>query len=227
VKPRLILHAREGYDRWAQVYDTNRNPLTALDDAVFGRIFRFPAEGREAIDLGCGTGRVTAKLLRLGARVTAVDFSEKMMDLARVKFSPGQVEFVTADLTKKLPFPKGRFDLATACLVLEHIRDKRGFLSEVYRILMPGGILYLSEMHPAMALQGKTANFTDPRTGRDIRPRSHVRSISDLAMAAQGAGFDILYMREYPGRKGMLKRYPKVARYVGWPMLAVMGLRKK
>lgn len=227
MKRKVIVHPRRGYDLWAEVYDSNGNPLTALDDAIFARLFRFPARGRLAIDLGCGTGRVTAKLLRLGARVTAVDFSERMMDLARAKFGPGRVDFVSADLTKRLPFPQKRFHLATACLVLEHIRDKRGFLSEAYRILKPGGVLYLSEMHPAMELLGKTANFTDPRTGADIRPRSHVRCISDLAMAAQGAGFRIELMREYDGRKGMVQKTPKMARYVGWPLLAVMVLKKK
>lgn len=212
---------------WARVYDTNRNPLTALDNSVFPENFRFPTRNKRAVDLGCGTGRVTAKLVKLGARVTAVDFSDRMMALARAKFRPGQVELVTADLTKRLPFPSGRFDLATACLVVEHIRDKLRFLTEAARLLNPRGILYLSEMHPAMALLGNTANFTDPATGRDIRPKSHICSLSELAMAAMETGLTILFMREYPGRKGMLRRYPKVARYVGWPMLAVMGLRKK
>lgn len=227
MQTRVVLHPRRGYDLWAEVYDSNGNPLTALDDAVFPRLFRFPARGRLAVDLGCGTGRVTAKLVRLGARVTAVDFSEKMMGLARSKFRPGQVEFVAADLTRRLPFPSNRFDLATACLVLEHIREKRRFLSEVFRILKPGGILYLSEMHPALELLGKTANFTDPKTGRDIRPRSFVRPLSELVMSAQEAGFGIWLMREYAGRKGMASKYPKMARYAGWPLLAVMVLEKK
>lgn len=225
-KPLVVVHPRRGYDLWAGVYDSNGNPLTALDDAVFPRLFRFTARGRLAIDLGCGTGRVTRKLVRLGAKVTAVDFSEKMMALARARSKPGQVEFIAADLTKKLPFPGSKFDLATACLVLEHIRDKKRFLSEAHRILRPGGVLYLSEMHPAMVLLGKTANFTDPATGRDIRPRSHVRSVSDLAMAAQEAGFKIELMREYAGRRGMVKKVPKMARYAGWPLLAVMVLSK-
>jgi ubiquinone/menaquinone biosynthesis C-methylase UbiE len=183
--------------------------------------------GKRAIDLGCGTGRVTHKLLRLGAWVTAVDFSEKMMGLARAKFRPGQVEFMAADLTKKLPFPNNAFHLATACLVLEHIRDKKAFFSEVHRVLKPGGILYLTEMHPAMVLLGKTANFTDPRTGRDIRPRSHVRPISELVMSALGVGFGIKLIKEYAGRKSMAVKIPKMTRYVGWPLLAVMVLEKK
>lgn len=226
-KPLVVVHPRKGYDLWAGVYDTNGNPLTALDDAVFPRLFRFPVRGRKAIDLGCGTGRVTAKLLGLGAWVTAVDFSERMMGLARARFKPGRVEFIKADLSKRLPFPDRSFDLATACLVLEHIRDKKAFLSEVRRILKPGGTLYLTEMHPAMALLGKTANFTDPATGCDIRPRSHVQPISELIMSALAAGFGIRLIKEYAGRKSMVGKIPKMTRYVGWPLLAVMVLEKK
>ncbi len=227
MKRKVIVHPRRGYDLWAQVYDSNGNPLTALDDAVFPRLFRFNVRGRRVLDLGCGTGRVTAKLVRLGGRVTAADFSEKMMDLARPRFRPGQVELVTADLTRRLPFPNNKFHLATACLVLEHIRDKKAFFSEVHRVLKSGGMLYLTEMHPAMTLLGKTANFTDPVTGADVRPRSHVKPLSDLLMSALEAGFGATLIKEYAGRKSMVRRFPKMARYAGWPLLAVMVLKKK
>jgi ubiquinone/menaquinone biosynthesis C-methylase UbiE len=222
----ITLHARQGYDRWAPLYDTNRNPLTALDDIAFRECFAFPVNHKRVIDLGCGTGRVTAKLARLGAKVTAVDFSDGMMSLARRKPGMEKVTFITRDLTKRLPFPDRSFALAVSCLTVEHIRDKKKFFAEVFRVLNRGGICYLTELHPAMPLLGTTARFTDPASGRELRPRSHVRGIADLVMSALGAGFEIQSMKEYDGRRSLLRRYPKIKRYLGWPMLLVMALRK-
>jgi ubiquinone/menaquinone biosynthesis C-methylase UbiE len=222
----ITLHARDGYNRWAPLYDSNRNPLTALDDIAFRECFVFPVRNKRVIDLGCGTGRVTRKLVDLGARVTAVDFSPGMMARARQKQGMERVKFIAHDLTKRLPFPAGSFALAASCLTVEHIKDKQKFFSEVSRILGPRGIVYISEMHPAMSLLGNQANFTDPASGREVRPRSHVRGIAELVNAALAAQFSLLSLREYPGRKGLLRRYPKIGRYLGWPMLLVMVLRK-
>ena len=222
----ITLHARQGYDRWAPLYDSNRNPLTALDDIAFRECFAFSVRNKPVVDLGCGTGRVTQKLAALGARVTAVDFSEGMMALARQKPGMERVAFVTHDLTKRLPFPNGAFALAASCLTVEHLRDKKKFFAEAARVLKPRGILYLTEMHPAMWLLGNQANFTDPATGHEVRPRSHVCGVSGLVMSALGAGFTIQSLHEYEGRRSLLRRYPKIGRYIDWPMLLVMVLRK-
>jgi ubiquinone/menaquinone biosynthesis C-methylase UbiE len=226
MKTVITLGARQGYDRWAPLYDTNRNPLTALDDIAFRENFAFPVRGKQVVDLGCGTGRVTAKLARLGARVTAVDFSDGMMALARRKPGMERVAFVAHDLSRRLPFPDGAFALAASCLTVEHIRDKRRFFCEVRRILRPGGVCYLTEMHPAMLLLGNQANFTDPASGSEVRPRSHGCGIAELVTAALSAGLCLSAMREYAGRKSMLRQYPKMTRYVDWPMLLVMALRR-
>lgn len=81
---------RDGYDRWARVYDHDANPLPALEAphvrAAFGDV-----RGRDVLDLGCGTGRHTAWLAESGARVTAVDFSEGMLEHARRKVRAAHV----------------------------------------------------------------------------------------------------------------------------------------
>ena len=50
------------------------NPLPALEEALGG------VRGRDVLDLSCGTGRHTAWMAETGARVTAVDFSENMLE---------------------------------------------------------------------------------------------------------------------------------------------------
>ena len=100
---------RDGYDRWASVYDHDANPLPALEDPHVREALG-DVRGLEVLDLGCGTGRHTAWLAEAGARVTAVDFSENMLERARVKVSAADVRFVVHDLHEPLPLDDASFD---------------------------------------------------------------------------------------------------------------------
>src|SRR3954469_9134228 len=83
-----VLPTRDGYDRWAATYDTDGNPLIALEephvDALLGDV-----RGLCVLDVGCGTGRHALRLARAGAAVTAIDFSEAMLAQARAKVGAG------------------------------------------------------------------------------------------------------------------------------------------
>ncbi|MBI4425666.1 MAG: class I SAM-dependent methyltransferase [Elusimicrobia bacterium] len=63
---------KEGYDRWSRVYDSDGNPLLALEEPVVRRLLG-PVRGRAVADIGCGTGRHALALARAGAKGTAVD----------------------------------------------------------------------------------------------------------------------------------------------------------
>jgi 2-polyprenyl-3-methyl-5-hydroxy-6-metoxy-1,4-benzoquinol methylase len=67
-------HVRAAYDRWAQVYDHDGNPLIALEDPAV-RDATGDVHGLAVLDLGCGTGRHAVWMATAGAQVTAVDFS--------------------------------------------------------------------------------------------------------------------------------------------------------
>ena len=66
---------REGYARWAMVYDDDQNPLQALEGALVQQACG-NVEGLRVLDMGCGTGRHTLWLAQAGAEVTGIDFSE-------------------------------------------------------------------------------------------------------------------------------------------------------
>ena len=215
---------RTGYDRWAEVYDHDANPLPALEELrvreAFGEV-----HGREVLDLGCGTGRHSAWLVEAGARVTAVDFSAGMLAKARERIPAGGVRFVTHDLHEPLPFEDGSFDAAVSGLVLEHLRDLSAFFAEAHRILRPGGRAVVSAMHPAMFLRGSQARFTDPDSGEVVMPGSLPHRLGDFVMAAVGAGFSFRGVGEHAPDADFAARYPRAERYVGWPMLVVLDLR--
>jgi malonyl-CoA O-methyltransferase len=219
------LSTREGYDRWAEVYDTDGNPLIALEepqvDLLLGDV-----TGLAVADIGCGTGRHALRLAGRGARVTAVDFSEQM--LARAKAKPGAdaITFFCHDLTHGLPLDDASFDRVTCGLVVDHIADLAGLFGELGRIVHPGGIVVVSVMHPAMMLKGVQARFTDPTTGRETRPASHPNQISDYVRAAVAVGLTIAHVSEHAVDDTLAARLPRAQKYLGWPMLFLLGLRR-
>lgn len=88
------------------------------------------------LDIGCGTGAMSARLGQWGAVVSA-DFSPLALQFSRRRNLP---HLVGADATR-LPFACGRFDVLVAMDMLEHLEDDRRALSEFYRVLRPGGIV--------------------------------------------------------------------------------------
>ncbi len=217
---------RDGYDRWASVYDHDANPLPALEDPHVRRALG-DVRGCDVLDLGCGTGRHTAWLAESGARVTAVDFSEKMLEQARRKVPGANVRFVVHDLHDPLPLEDASFDAMVSGLVLEHLRDLDGFFREVHRVLRPHGRAVVSAMHPAMFLRDSRARFTDPDSGEVVAPGSVPHRLGDFVMAAVRAGFTLSDVGEYAPDADFVRRYPRAERYEGWPMLVVLAMEAR
>jgi ubiquinone/menaquinone biosynthesis C-methylase UbiE len=215
---------RSGYDRWAELYDHELNPLIALEEPLVRQAFG-DVSGLSVLDLGCGTGRHAFWLGAAGARVTAVDFSEGMLSEARRKPGASAVRFLVHDLHQPLPFEAAAFDRIVSGLVLEHLSDLGAVFAEARRVLRPGGRALVSAMHPAMFLKGVWARFTDPLTGEKVQPGSVPHSIGDFVMAAVRAGFALDAIGEYAPDAAFAARYPRAEKYLGWPMLVVLQLR--
>jgi len=215
---------REGYDRWAAVYDREQNPLVGLEEPVVREVLGDVA-GLRVLDLGCGTGRHALWLAGQGAAVTGIDFSEGMLEEARGKPGADFVRFLARDLHQPLPFEDGTFDRVVSGLVLEHLKDLDPFFAEARRVLRPGGRGVLSAMHPAMFLKGVQARFTDPGTGEKVQPGSVAHSIGDFVMAAVRAGFALEAVVERAPDAAFAARFPRAEKYTDWPMLVVLVLR--
>lgn len=223
-KPDPVASVRDGYERWAAVYDHDANPLPALEESHVRKAVGDP-RGLTVLDLGCGTGRHTAWLVSAGASVTAVDFSPTMLGEARRKMEGADVRFLVHDLHEPLPLPSGLFDLVVCGLVLEHLRDLPMFFAEARRVLGPGGRAVVSAMHPAMFLRGSQARFTDPASGEVVQPGSLPHQVEDFVVAAASAGFVLEDIGEHAPDALFASRYPRAEKYVGWPMLVVLQMR--
>ena len=218
-----VIDTREGYDRWSHQYDLDGNPLIALEEKHFPEILG-EVRGLRIADIGCGTGRHTARLASHGARVVALDFSTGMMSKAREKVDVEHVAFAVADISLPLPLRDHHFERVICCLVLDHIHDVAGLFRELKRICRADGFIAISAMHPAMMLREVQAQFHDPVSGATVRPRSAPNQISDYVNAATTAGLRIEHMSEYVIDAEVAGTYPRAIKYLGWPMLLLMRL---
>ncbi|MBC7788581.1 MAG: class I SAM-dependent methyltransferase [Anaerolineae bacterium] len=102
-------------------------------------------EGKRVLDAGCGQGRWTKVLLELGARVTAIDFSEA--GLVRTRAIAGDTDRLTTRRVDLLDIPsdlaRERFDLVFSFGVLHHTGDTWRALENVARLVADGGAMFL------------------------------------------------------------------------------------
>lgn len=106
-----------------------------------------PVDGLHVLDAGCGPGLYAAELVRRGATVTGVDASPRLVELARARLGES-AEVRVHDLDDPLPFGDGSFDAVVMALVLHHLADPGPALTELYRVLRPGGHAVVSTVHP-------------------------------------------------------------------------------
>ena len=220
----LILPTREGYDRWAEIYDDEDNPLIALEEPEADRLLG-DVRGLDVLDVGCGTGRHSVRLAVRGARVVGVDFSDGMLARAKEKEGAAQVRWVVADVTRPpLPLPERSFDRVLSALVVDHVGALPEFFAELGRLCREDGRIVVTVMHPAMMLKGTQARFVDPDTGREMRPESQPNLIADYVNAAVGAELRIVTVGEHSVDEGLAARMPRAEKYLGWPLLLWLEL---
>lgn len=147
------------YDRFAEAYSAeNENSLV---NAYYERpamlALAGDVAGRRILDVGCGSGPLSAALLDRGAVVNGIDVSAGMLALAGRRLGD-DVDLHVADLRERLPFADGTFDDVVASLVLHYLEDWAPALAELRRVLRPGGRLIASVEHPFVAY-----TFQDPR----------------------------------------------------------------
>ena len=102
--------------------------------------------GEKVLDAGCGPGVHSVRVARAGQRVCAIDISQTMLEEAEKRVRAGgvssAVEFRREDLTE-LSFPSNSFQYGFSWGVLIHIRNIEKALTELTRIIVPGGRLSL------------------------------------------------------------------------------------
>jgi ubiquinone/menaquinone biosynthesis C-methylase UbiE len=152
------------YDEFATFYDEFVGD--DLDDsAALALLDLLPdLNGRHVLDLACGHGRLSRELARRGARVVGVDISAVLLEQARARESdePLGITYFRADATSSRLLDDERFDLVTCHFGLADIDDLRGAVANVARLLVPGGLLVFSIVHPCFPGWGDDAPSSWP-----------------------------------------------------------------
>jgi demethylmenaquinone methyltransferase/2-methoxy-6-polyprenyl-1,4-benzoquinol methylase len=102
-------------------------------------VSRLPGDAGHVLDVATGTGLVAAELLGRGFRVTGLDQSPEMMARARARFGD-RVELVKAS-AEALPFADASFDHLTFTYLLRYVDDPASTLTELARVVRPGGTI--------------------------------------------------------------------------------------
>ncbi len=137
---------RTMFDRIAPVYDVMNRVMTAGLDVRWRRLAAASAvrAGDRVLDAACGTGDLAIADLKAGAgKVTGLDFSAKMLERARVKNTT--IEWLQGDMLA-LPFADETFDAATVGFGVRNVENLELGLSELRRVLRPGGRLAILEI---------------------------------------------------------------------------------
>ena len=139
--------AREHWSRLEPAWGLWQSPEAEV--AVFGD----GVSGLDVVELGCGTGYVSAWLARAGARPVGVDISREQLATARAMQLEFGLEFplLLAD-AEQLPFPDDSFDLAVSEYGASLWCDPYRWIAQAARVLRPGGRLVFLCRSPLVGL---------------------------------------------------------------------------
>lgn len=120
--------------KWTPWTQTDNRPLSGVIDFA-------SLKGKRVLDIAIGTGWSSEQLARAGAEVSGIDLTPKAIEIAQERFRVRGVP--SADLrvadAQQLPFPDAMFDYVLAWGCLMHMPNTEKAISEIYRVLKPGG----------------------------------------------------------------------------------------
>ena len=188
----ISVNISQAYNEWSSSYDSMMNKTRDLELEVQESILchmRF----NHIIELGCGTGKNTLRLLGLCKSLIALDFSERMIDFAKLKLPPNRVEFAVRDVTREWDLNR-KADLISCSLILEHVKNIDSIFKKANIQLNPDGHLYIGELHPFKQYKGSKARFE--KGGEVLEVESFVHHISEYLQAANNHCFELSEMKE-------------------------------
>lgn len=219
---RIPVSTKEGYALWASTYDAYPNGLVALEEPRL-RALLGPVEGRDVLDVACGTGRHSVWLADQGARVVGVDTSPEMLAVARAKRPHLDLREGSVD---RLPVAEAAFDLAICALLCEHLPSLTGPFQAIARALRPGGAFALSVYHPFFLLKGVPPHFEHRERGVEYELPAHVHLVSDYLDGLAAADLRLEALAEPVVDDALVALLPRMAKHRGHPLAIVLRARK-
>lgn len=148
------------------------------------------------LDFGCGTGRVTAQVSDAVHRIHGIDFSSKMIELARANASKDNIEYLQADLFD-IRLQTRTYDAVLAFYILHLTDDPKMALKRIYGLLKPGGRLLSAT--PCMGEKRVAAGLFSLLGKIGLLPAIHPFKKADLENLLTETGFRIIQSERLDG----------------------------
>lgn len=195
--PPAVLPVLDAYARWAASYPAEaHNQFMRVEQQALLELLP-DVSGAVVLDLGCGTGRYL-KIVRARGAAAAVglDLSPHMLRQAVVVTTA----VVRGDLAS-LPFRSGAAGIVICGLAVGHLPRLQGAISEMGRVLAPGGTLLYSDFHPVAYRAERRRPFEADGRSYAVEHHPHLYPVHEAACAA--ADLDIDAVREPAGSDGV------------------------
>ncbi|WP_155590447.1 class I SAM-dependent methyltransferase [Lysinibacillus cavernae] len=214
-----------------------------LNPAIFSLLGE--VDEKHVLDAGCGEGYLSRLLVKKGATVTAVDFSQKMLDIAKKRtHSQDTIRFLHGNCEDLSFLADEQFDCIISNMVLQDLEDYRSALHEMYRLLKPNSTFIFSILHPCFVtpnsgwirheqldqqywrVQRYFYEGTYQQLDADPPIVLYHRTLSSYVQAIIQAGFTIENMIEPKPSQEILEKYPQFEEDLHCADFIVFKLRK-
>jgi ubiquinone/menaquinone biosynthesis C-methylase UbiE len=171
----MVQANRSAFDALAEWYDHafREGQLPLFNHVLYPCMIQLLGDvtGSQVLDLACGPGFLTRQIARRGARVTGVDVSVEMLRRAREegRSAPKAITYYEMDATQLAQSWSGSFDVATCNMAMVDMPDIDAVLTEMARVLKPGGRYIFSITHPCFVMPG--AEWVDNNRGEHVFKR--------------------------------------------------------
>lgn len=167
-------------------------------------------KGKVLLDIGCGSGYLTAELANNAEKVVGTDFSTNFISICKQKYKDRKnLDFVEHDVTTPFQFDDSSFDTISCKMVLQYVQDIHTFANEAVRLLRDDGELVIVVDHPFRAAYFNAINEDGPLTSLfSNEPRTKIglwgkteltwyaRTTSDYVRIFSDAGLRLIEIRE-------------------------------
>lgn len=166
--------------------------------------------GKVMLDVGCGSGYLTAELANSAKRVIGTDFSANFISICKQKYKDqSNLDFVQHDVTKRFMLDDSSFNTITCKMVLQYVQDIHTFANEARRLLKDGGELVIVVDNPfraayfnALNEDGPVANFfsDEPKIKVGLWGKTeltwYARTTAEYIQTFIDAGLELAEIRE-------------------------------
>jgi ubiquinone/menaquinone biosynthesis C-methylase UbiE len=133
-------------------------------------VFEFLGDltGKTVLDAACGNGYLSRRLAKSATKVVGVDLTEELIEFAKQKDNPKNLEFFVGTL-ERLQFQNQTFDAILCNMALMDIERLDVVIGELSRVLKTGGRMVISLIHPCFENPPRTYSIYEERKGKKIR----------------------------------------------------------